>query len=189
LAELERVWRGLEPPPAAPVPAGLGARLALVALERQRAGRLGTWLAGGARAMPAPAWGRPLVAGALTAGLALGVWLGEGMRPAPALDAGRGVRGPESAVAAGTAQDTGGSREQDRLAARAESGGAAVEGVPESDPGEPDRAGVESADPDLDDTEWASLGDDSVLFGEPTLAEAYLQALEGGGAAWEDSVW
>jgi hypothetical protein len=207
LAELERLWRGLEPPAVeAPAP-GEGARLARATLERERRRRerpLG-WLVGeGLR--PAPAWGRPLVAGALAAGLALGLWIGQ---PDDAATAGEGrtmtarrASGAEDAPPPAVEQppSSGGEAEGDRIAAasegpaRVEDGRAAAE--PEAGPSEervaatvprsPQRAPATPPREAVEDD--AALDAEPLFAGEMTLAEAYLEAMEAGDAYdWEGS--
>ena len=176
LAELERLWRGLEPPAAEPEPMSEGARLARATLERERRRRerpLG-WLLGEGLAA-APAWGRPLAAGALAAGLALGLWLGQ-------------PRQVESA-AESTGEETSASRRErsatatipaaeEKLAAAApEPPAIRLPAVPLATP---------AARSELEDDALASA--EPALAGEGTLAEAYLQAMEAGDAYdWEGS--
>jgi anti-sigma factor RsiW len=67
-ARLERTWRGLEPPPAAPVPPGFTGRVMARVRSEKPAGSL-SWTA-------APGWVRATAAAALLAGAALGIGVG-----------------------------------------------------------------------------------------------------------------
>ncbi|MEA2599131.1 MAG: hypothetical protein QOF89_123 [Acidobacteriota bacterium] len=91
-ARLERTWRGLEPPPAAPVPPGFTGRvMARVRSERSPATSSGSlsWTA-------APGWVRATAAAALLAGAALGIGVG---RSWPASELATNAT-PETATAA-----------------------------------------------------------------------------------------
>jgi len=65
---LERTWRSLEPPPAAPVPPGFTGRVMARVRSEKPAGAL-SWTA-------APGWVRATAAAALLAGAALGIGVG-----------------------------------------------------------------------------------------------------------------
>jgi anti-sigma factor RsiW len=203
LAELERIWRGLEPPAAEPEPMGEGARLARATLvrERRRGERPSRWIPGwmpawltGDGLAPAPAWGRPLVAGALAAGLALGLWLGQ---PAPR-GTGTGTEPPRrvaearpgapAAAPVESAPEAPVSREERSApapipAAEEKLAAAAQEPSGIRLPASPARPAAPS---ELEDGALASA--EPAFAGEPTLAEAYLQAMEAGDAYdWEGS--
>lgn len=71
---LERTWRGLEPPPAAPVPPGFTGRVMARVRSQPAPGSL-SWSS-------APAWARATAAAALVAGAALGIGVGRSL-PVP----------------------------------------------------------------------------------------------------------
>ena len=71
---LERTWRGLELPPAAPVPPGFAGRVMVRARNQSAQGSL-SWSA-------APGWVRATAAAALVAGAVLGVGVGRSL-PVP----------------------------------------------------------------------------------------------------------
>jgi anti-sigma factor RsiW len=99
---LAGAWRGLEPPPAAPVPGGFSARV-MAAARGARSGELSWSLA--------PAWARAGSVAALLAGLLLGASFGlwsPGVRPP-------GVR-PPGAAATGTGLAEAGEQEAYALA-------------------------------------------------------------------------
>jgi anti-sigma factor RsiW len=183
LVRLQEVWTDLQPAATVPPPLGAGSRLASAAWSlRQSAsptGRLAAWL----RLGPAPPWARPLAGVALAAGVALGVWLGQ---PAPIGRAASGDQGGRAAVttpaptapgppAAATAVPTAGgvagetSVEVPPRPAPRSAGGR--EGP--RDPGGSDAGSLLAAAEGEGDTELS-------LAGEMTLAEAYLEAVEGG---------
>ncbi|HEV8241780.1 MAG TPA: hypothetical protein VGS57_20625 [Thermoanaerobaculia bacterium] len=71
LAELHRLWQGLQPSPPTPAPFGYVPKIQRLADQQRATGatRIGGWRA-------APSWGAPLAAAALVAGVTLGVGLG-----------------------------------------------------------------------------------------------------------------
>lgn len=71
---LERAWRGLEPPPAAPVPPGFTGRVMARVKSQPALGSL-SWAS-------APGWVRATAAAALVAGAALGIGVGRSL-PVP----------------------------------------------------------------------------------------------------------
>jgi anti-sigma factor RsiW len=83
---LERTWRGLDLPPASPVPAGFAGRIVARARRLPAPARGFSWSA-------APLWVRATAAAALIAGAALGIGVGQSW---PAADA---VPDPSSSTA------------------------------------------------------------------------------------------
>jgi hypothetical protein len=192
LARLQSTWEGLRaaaPVPEAP-PAGTGARLARAAWRAHRVG-------------PAPPWARPLVAGALAAGVALGVWLGRPSPPMPAAEVsslsatGQPARPP--AVANVSDERAGAPTDGDR-----EPAAPLQEGAPEPEPATAELVAADPGDSELwvdealrvDEISTDSapaemvvayrqagsygLGGHAALAGQVTLAEAYLAAVEDG---------
>jgi anti-sigma factor RsiW len=163
LAELHRLWQGLQPPAPTPAPFGYVPRLQRLADERRVAA--GASLLGWAAAPPAV---RALAGAALVAGIALGI--GVGRLPQPATPPVRA-----SAPAAAQAAPPVGVNEPSPLPATAPTAAAVPSPAvqPLAPPEAPRSDGASAGSPAV---EPSPLGDGG------TLAEAYLEALSGDGA-------
>jgi len=178
LAELDRMWQGLRPPPPTPAPFGYVPRLQRLADARQAASRA-SLLGWGA----APPWARALAGAALVAGTVVGLGLGRLTQPAAPTTSSEQAPPVETAssVPVGSAPTTAGSSSPTDRAATVPS---APEG---SIPSRADAPAAERA-PSRD---VGNGGDPSGEAGEAldvapleagtTLAEEYWQALEGAG--------
>ena len=200
LAELHRLWQGLQPSPPTPAPFGYLPKIQRLA-EQQRA-TAATRIVGSM----APPWVGALAAAALVTGVLLGVGLGRMPQKAPATvaresgAAAAAARSPASAnegVGASAVPSTAAGRE----AAASPSASPPVPSTT-TPPRTPEAAATtqrgSSSTPSTTDLADAIAGDESVSLaggGSSTLADEYWQALEGldnggdGGGGEGDAGW
>jgi anti-sigma factor RsiW len=162
LAELHRLWQGLQVPPPTPAPFGFVPELQRIAEDRRQAA--GTGFLGWSSA---PAWARALAATALAAGVALGLGLGRLVTAADAAD-GVVLRTGTTAASGPRSPAPGDDRALPATTDQADARSAAVTPPP---------AGASATESTV-----ADLGEELASFaaaGDVTLAEQYWQALEG----------
>jgi len=183
LAELHRLWQGLQPSP--PTPAPFGYLPKIQRLAEQKRSTAATRIAGSM----APPWVGALAAAALVAGVVLGVGLGRMPQKAPATVA------QESGAVASVAGSPSSATDGVGAAVPSTAAGREVAASPSSSPPVPSTTtpprAPEAAAPtqrgssstsSATDLADAIAGDDTVALagaGGSTLAEEYWQALEG----------
>ncbi|HXT22831.1 MAG TPA: hypothetical protein VN923_18940 [Thermoanaerobaculia bacterium] len=186
LAELHRLWQGLQP--SAPTPAPFGYVPKLTRLAEQKRVTVATRALGWSAAPP---WVRAMAAAALVAGVALGVGLGRmphgaqaGAGPVvAAVPSGSQVGAPEAASAGPSpaASVSGGVEVTPSAATTPSVADTTPKTAGDAVPMQP-RESDTAAPADIDSAE-AMLADESVsMSGSTTLAEEYWQALEGTGS-------
>lgn len=163
LAELHRLWQGLQAPPPTPAPFGFVPRLQRLADEKRAS--TGDSLLG---VSGAPAWARALVGAALAAGIALGIGLG---RLPQSSSAPLGTTTPPSGV---VASPTATVAPQVARQATAPSPAPAV-----GAPAHPSTTRIPP--PAASDSDAGEVAGGASMSGGTTLAEAYWEALSGSG--------
>ncbi len=174
LAELHRLWQGLQPSPPTPAPFGYVPKLQRLA-EKRRVETVTSALGWGA----APPWARALAGAALLAGTALGVGLGRMPQAATPAATTAGLPAVAASASPAIAAPAVGAVASPPVAAGTATAGASIAAPAPSvaarrDP-EP-ATGTDAALADVFTTE-----ENEPLGGSTTLAEEYWQALETGG--------